>query len=143
MIPKGTTIIMNVWAIHHDPDEYAQPDKFDPSRYLANKFGTSSNSAGEESMRRELYTFGAGRRVCAGQQMGEMSTISAMAKFLWAFNVVPADEKLDTSVETAFKDAVITGPKDFNVHLQLRGSARRAVIEREWKKADEYLRRYE
>lgn len=29
-IPKGTRIYINLWSIHHDPEEWDEPEKFKP-----------------------------------------------------------------------------------------------------------------
>ena len=31
-IEKGTTLMCSVWALHHDPVYYPEPDKFNPER---------------------------------------------------------------------------------------------------------------
>ncbi len=36
-IPKGTLLLSNIWGIHHDPDTFAKPYHFDPSRFLDSK----------------------------------------------------------------------------------------------------------
>lgn len=33
-IPKGTMTISNIWALHRDPSEWFNPEKFDPLRFL-------------------------------------------------------------------------------------------------------------
>ena len=33
-IPEGTVILPNLWAIHHDPDLWKNPDEFNPDRFL-------------------------------------------------------------------------------------------------------------
>ena len=138
---------MNIWAIQHDPDEYEEPDTFRPERFLHHPLGLKASgpakmASSEETGRKPVYGFGGGRRVCAGQRMAENSMLLAMAKLLWAFEMVgPAD--LDTSVNTAFKDAILTGPEMFPVDFRVRGPARREKILTGWAKADEYLKAYE
>ncbi|KAK5261393.1 hypothetical protein LTR40_002270 [Exophiala xenobiotica] len=34
LIPKGTTVFLGVWAIHHDEKLYPNPEEFNPDRYL-------------------------------------------------------------------------------------------------------------
>ncbi|GJD01134.1 cytochrome P450 [Colletotrichum higginsianum] len=148
-IPANTTILMNIWAISHDPDEYEDPDSFRPERFLDGKFGTSSSreeskeTAGGDQSRRPTYGFGAGRRVCAGQRMAENSMLMTMSKLLWYFDVVPGARAPDTGVQTAFKDAILTGPKPFDVSFNVRGEQRRGVLVDEWAKADAWLGQFE
>ena len=33
-IPKGTTIISNLWAVNHDPNLWKDPEEFRPERFL-------------------------------------------------------------------------------------------------------------
>jgi cytochrome P450 len=35
LIPKGSTIVINAWGMHHDPETWAEPEKFNPERYAA------------------------------------------------------------------------------------------------------------
>jgi cytochrome P450 len=79
LIPKGTMLFANAYAIHHDPDEYEDPSEFIPERFLNNKFGVKSEKALEENDgRRATYGFGAGRRVCPGQRLSENSLVSGL-----------------------------------------------------------------
>ena len=76
LIPKGTMLFANTWAIHRDELEYAQPEEFLPERYLSNKFGTrEAVFDGSDNNRRTTYGFGAGRRVCPGQRLAENSLV--------------------------------------------------------------------
>lgn len=164
-IPKGTTVIANAWAISHDPEEYDDPESFMPSRYLANRFGNrikendaESTRAGDEidtfalnaaaevssSGRRQVYAFGAGRRVCAGQRMAENSSMITMAKLVWSFEVVYGGEgKPDVDVRSAFRDGILIGPKLFPVKFVPRSEAKRDIIRQEWEKADRFLSKFE
>ena len=33
-IPKNSIIMMNLWAIHHNPDDYPEPDKV-PTNFIS------------------------------------------------------------------------------------------------------------
>ena len=37
LIPKGTAWAVCIWALHHDPKVYPDPEKFDPERFLSIK----------------------------------------------------------------------------------------------------------
>ncbi|KAF2266042.1 cytochrome P450 [Lojkania enalia] len=145
-ISANSTVIMNIWAIHHNPEDYPNPDVFDPARFLTSKFGVANSTPEAEAdlTRRESYAFGAGRRVCAGQKMAENSLVLAMAKFVWAFDVVwMGEEALDTNVETAWKDAILTAPKEVPIGFSVRGEKREEIIRKEWSKAEAYLKKFE
>lgn len=167
-IPKGTTLILNSWAISRDPDEFDDPDSFDPSRFLSSQFGVRNKTAKDQmiegekkngealdtaagesselssSGRREVYAFGAGRRVCAGQKMAEQSSMMTMAKLVWCFDVVPVgDEKPDINIRTAWRDGILTGPHVFPVRFILRDEKKRTIVQHEWEKADQFLSRFE
>ena len=106
VLPKGTIVFANAWAIHMDEAEYENPEEFIPERFLQNKFGTRGLvDAPYQDHRRVTYGFGAGRRVCPGQRLAENSLVSEhlresalehtnkkqmvnMAKLVWAFNIL-------------------------------------------------------
>lgn len=57
-IPKGTTIIANLYGIHHDPNLYPEPEIFNPDRFLDE---TRSPNAPP------FLPFSVGLRTCLGQ----------------------------------------------------------------------------
>jgi cytochrome P450 len=42
-IPKGTIVSLNLWAIHHNPEFYENPEEFNPERFKLNKNGENQN----------------------------------------------------------------------------------------------------
>lgn len=82
IIPKGTWIQGNIWAIHHSEKEFPDPDRFNPKRFLP---GDPDNRPfpGE----RGYMTFGWGRRVCSGQALAEQGTWVTVARLLWGFRI--------------------------------------------------------
>ncbi|KAG6911889.1 hypothetical protein DXG01_000136 [Tephrocybe rancida] len=61
-IPKGTTVLPNVWAILHDPTIYPDPMTFNPARFMDKKRNAAVgiNPIPEAA-------FGFGRRMCPGR----------------------------------------------------------------------------
>lgn len=51
-IPKGSTVIGNVWAIHMDPNRYPNPTAFDPERFYVKGKATEWRS-GPDSIGRD------------------------------------------------------------------------------------------
>ena len=92
-IPKGSRIMLNVWAIHRDPQLWDNPLEFRPERFLNNseKYDYLGNKF-------QYMPFGSGRRVCAGIPLGERILMFLLASFLHSFEwKLPNDTKLDLS----------------------------------------------
>jgi len=66
-IPRGATLLVNVWAIARDPDAWPEPLEFRPDRFLP---GGSHDGVDVKGSDFELIPFGAGRRICAGLSWG-------------------------------------------------------------------------
>ncbi|WRX30116.1 Cytochrome P450 - like 10 [Theobroma cacao] len=75
-IPRGTMLMVNVWAIHRDPSLWEGPSKFKPERFEA--------SFGEKEGFRYL-PFGLGRRDCPGAAMGMRLIFLALGAAIQCF----------------------------------------------------------
>lgn len=82
-IPKGATVIGNLWAIHMDPVRYPNPTVFDPERFLGQPM---RRAGGPDPQGRAQYAFGFGRRFCAGKDVGEASLFIVCARLLWGLD---------------------------------------------------------
>ncbi|KAJ3724044.1 cytochrome P450 [Lentinula raphanica] len=93
-IPKGSTVISNLWAIFHDEKIYGPIDvhTFEPKRWLLK---TSDVERGEKwkintnMLDPTTLTFGFGRRVCPGKHMGLSSLLINAASLLHSFDITP------------------------------------------------------
>ncbi|KAI6355892.1 hypothetical protein MCOR25_008049 [Pyricularia grisea] len=138
-IPKDTMVLFNIWALSHDTDVFERPQDFMPSRYLPQCRGDPEAKAKPLP----VYGFGTGLRNCPGQKMAEYSVMLVIAKLLWAFEISSPDGKLDTSMETGYDDAFMLAPNPARLSFRLRSQVRGDILQREWKKADEWLARFE
>ncbi|KAF8481476.1 cytochrome P450 [Gautieria morchelliformis] len=64
-IPRGATVLSNVWAIVHDKNVYENPDEFLPERFLLSD--TRSIVAPDPNR----VAFGFGRRICPGRYLAD------------------------------------------------------------------------
>lgn len=125
---KGTVVLQNTWGINQDPENYENPEVFDPDRYLKNPYGTKmSADEAKAAGRKPVYIFGVGRRKCPGDLFAENSVLVTMAKLVWAFNVM-ATGPIDTSIETGFHGGMVIGPEKFNVEFVPRSEKHRQAL---------------
>ncbi|XP_078442207.1 flavonoid 3'-monooxygenase CYP75B137-like isoform X2 [Wolffia australiana] len=87
-IPKGTKVLINVWAIQRDPSLWEDALEFRPERFLCEE-GRMDYSG---STFRYL-PFGAGRRRCAGTLLGERMVMFTLATLLHAVNWSPVKDE--------------------------------------------------
>ncbi|XP_069116671.1 steroid 17-alpha-hydroxylase/17,20 lyase-like [Argopecten irradians] len=88
-VPKGTTIMINQWALHNDPRHWNEPAKFDPERYL-----DSDGNLGPKPI--SWLPFSAGRRVCLGESVAKAELHVMCAILLQQYDImIPPGETAD------------------------------------------------
>ncbi|KAD6119372.1 hypothetical protein E3N88_10643 [Mikania micrantha] len=60
LVPRGTTLMVNAWAIQRDPNLWDEPDKFKPERFETR----------DDDHKYKLLAFSVGRRGCPGTNLG-------------------------------------------------------------------------
>ncbi|CAH1802141.1 unnamed protein product [Owenia fusiformis] len=86
-IPKGTQIWPNLYGLHHDERFFPDPYAFKPERFL--------DSKGEvipADERKYLMPFGAGKRVCIGEQLARIRMFLFMTTLLQRYTLCPERE---------------------------------------------------
>eukprot|EP00058_Branchiostoma_floridae_P015866 XP_002601354.1 hypothetical protein BRAFLDRAFT_82722 [Branchiostoma floridae] len=76
-IPEGTTVMPNLWSVHHDPEHFPNPGKFDPGRFL--------DAQGQYQRDDHVMPFGIGPRMCLGKQLAEMELFVFFTSLLQHF----------------------------------------------------------
>lgn len=83
LIPKDSTLLVNVWAIGRDPDVWENPLEFRPDRFLPGGQRPNADVRGNDF---ELIPFGSGRRICAGMSLGIRMVQLLTATLIHAFD---------------------------------------------------------
>ncbi|KAF5008758.1 hypothetical protein FDECE_4995 [Fusarium decemcellulare] len=140
-IPKGATVINNVWAIHMDPERSPNPRVFDPDRFK-DDHTTLYQSAVGDTKKRDNFVFGAGRRMCQGIHIAERSLFLGISRLLWAFNFTSAKDDSGKPIQYDIEDLVggiTVQPNEFPLQITPRSVEREAVIRSEAEKCGQLL----
>jgi cytochrome P450 len=115
-IPKGATVIANIWAITRDSKMYPNPSTFDPERFMA-------RPGVEPQIDPRKWIFGFGRRVCPGAHFAETSIFLNITGILATFNISKFVTKDGQEVEPeigSVSHGVICHPKPFDCRITPR-----------------------
>ncbi|KAA8647949.1 hypothetical protein EYZ11_008690 [Aspergillus tanneri] len=144
LIPKGSTIVLNVWGMHHDSNRWKEPEHFQPDRFEDFPALASTYAASGEWDKRDHYGYGAGRRICPGIHLAERNLFIGVAKLLWAFEFSePPGSKSDISAESGASQGFLHCPKDYGCVIRLRSPEKRETIMREFAEAQEVFARFD
>lgn len=103
-IQKGRKIFIPVYGIHHDPEYYPEPEKFDPDRFTENSIQKRHSMA--------FLPFGNGPRICIGQRFGLMQIKLGLVNILMHYRFTKSDK---TNYPVSFD------LKSFSVMLAIEG----------------------
>src|SRR5699024_7614013 len=97
LIPKGSTVVANQYAINMDETVFENPTVFNPDRHLGDPDPP-------------LSAFGFGRRRCPGERMARSTLFIVVSRVLWGYNIScaegaeqPTEESSAASVSADFR----------------------------------------
>ncbi|KAF8876786.1 cytochrome P450 [Gymnopilus junonius] len=101
VIPKGTAVFANIWAMAHDEKVYREPGKFNPERFL--------DADGKLNSDDRVLAYGFGRRVCVGQHVASATMWLFIAALLATFDIAKAKDELgnDIEIDDGYSDGMI------------------------------------
>ena len=106
-IPKGLEIVIPFYALHHDPEAWPEPEKFDPERFRG--------PAKDTRHPYQYLPFGAGPRNCIGMRFALMEIKITLVKILMKYKFVLSPE---TQVPLVMHAGNTLSPRD-GVHLRI------------------------
>ena len=106
LIPKGTTLCLALNSIHHNPQVWPNPEKYDPTRFHP------SNAEGRDPY--ALLSFSAGYRNCIGQNFALNEEKTVVASILRQFRLT-LDERHHVEFTTKM---IITAVDDIKLFVE-------------------------
>ncbi|KAA1477985.1 cytochrome P450 [Dentipellis sp. KUC8613] len=126
-IPKGSTVIANIWKILHDEERYNNPMSFKPERFL-----DSPGKPAEFDPRGIAFGFGrrhCGMRIrCTGMILAEASLFMTCAMVLSVFDISASDDNPITE-PLEYSDGVMSHPPPFKCNIVPRTESAVALIQ--------------
>ncbi|XP_062832921.1 cytochrome P450 2J6 [Anolis carolinensis] len=94
LIPKGTAIVPNLRSLLFAPEHWESPREFNPKHFL--------DQNGKFVAREEYLAFGAGARVCLGEQLARMEFFIFLVNLMRAFRfqLPPGVKKINEEPRT-------------------------------------------
>lgn len=93
-IPKGATVLPNIWAVHHDPEYFKNPGEFNPDRFIDGE-GNLINDP-------RVMPFSLGPRYCLGEQLAKVELFLFLSSIIQRFEV-----QGDRSTLPSFHEGVV------------------------------------
>ncbi|GAB6020242.1 hypothetical protein CHUAL_002960 [Chamberlinius hualienensis] len=92
-IPKNAACLQNIYAVHHDPNLWMEPSKFEPERFI--------NEKNEATWPPYLIPFSVGPRQCIGKSFADMFLKIFIAGLLHQFNFNFSNDHPEPNLERA------------------------------------------
>ncbi|CAH1274737.1 CYP2U1 [Branchiostoma lanceolatum] len=127
-IPKGTWIMPNLWALHHDPATWGDPDVFRPERFLDENGMAIPKPAA-------LMPFSAGRRACPGEAVAKADTFLLLGGLVqnFRFSIPEGDGPPDfTPDERGGSNFSLPSPYKFLILVHLYHTEKKFRHHNDW-----------
>ncbi|KAH9478395.1 Cytochrome P450 monooxygenase 98 [Psilocybe cubensis] len=123
LIPKGTVVYPNIWAMSHDEEVYTEPFAFNPDRFF--------DENGKLNDDDRILAYGFGRRICVGKSVASTSLWLQMATTLACFTMSKAKDAngKEIEVDTNYEESGLLIRKEpFACSFTVRSPAARKLV---------------
>ncbi|KAJ6604989.1 cytochrome P450 [Mycena sp. CBHHK59/15] len=122
-IPKGTTVLANIWAMLHEPTRYPDPSTFNPDRFVGSSSDAAVNPFPE-------LAYGFGRRICPGRFLATDTVWIVVASVLAAYKICkPLDENgKEYTPKVEYTPGLFSRPKPFAYRIVPRSEKTAALL---------------
>ncbi|KAJ7928089.1 cytochrome P450 [Mycena leptocephala] len=122
-IPKGATVISNIWAMTRDESIYLEPECFNPDRFF-----TVDGKLNDDDI---VLTFGFGRRICVGRHIADATVWATVVSVLSMFNIAKAKDPAgnDIDIDPEYSDTLVSHPQQFACSITPRSETAKNLIQ--------------
>ncbi|KAF7365164.1 Cytochrome p450 [Mycena venus] len=123
-IPKGATVIGNIWAMTRDESFYPESERFNPDRFF-----TADGKLNNDDT---VLTFGFGRRICVGRHHADATVWAAMVSVLATFNIAKAKDSTGNEIDidpNNYTDDLDSHPLPFPCSITPRSDAAKSLVQ--------------
>ena len=120
LIPRGSTVMVNHWALDYNEEKFPEPLVFRPDRWI-------------ENPQLPLTTFGFGQRSCPGRHFAHDTLFMVTARLLWAFHIqTPSPVEVEKMLRNPAHNSFLSPIPDFEASFTVRDAWRKDLILRQW-----------
>ncbi|KAH6915129.1 cytochrome P450 98A3 [Coprinopsis sp. MPI-PUGE-AT-0042] len=126
LIPKGTLVFANSWALMHDEDMFPDPETFRPERFWND--GKLEVAAGSDCL---TMPFGYGRRICPGRHISNESLAIMAASLLAVFDIRPATDEAGRDIPLQYEaksESILIQPLPFKCSITPRSLSSTSLL---------------
>ncbi|KAI0734033.1 cytochrome P450 monooxygenase [Fomitopsis betulina] len=124
-IPKGATVIANIWAMMRDTEHYVDPDVFRPERFLEIDPGSDFDAWDPKKL-----VFGFGRRVCPGAHLADNSVWLVISRIIATLDIRKARDETGAEItpNPVLHSGTVTHPEPFLCDIRPRSEKAKQLI---------------
>ncbi|XP_063986985.1 probable cytochrome P450 305a1 [Diachasmimorpha longicaudata] len=104
-IPKNSCILMNLYAIHTNPDDFEDPEAFKPERFM---------NDGVHVPHKKLIFFGGGHRRCPGETVARSAVFLLFVGIMKNYKLLPVP---GSYLDAEPQSGLTLSPKPYEVQL--------------------------
>ncbi|GBG60680.1 hypothetical protein CBR_g12416 [Chara braunii] len=109
-VPVGTSVIVNAWAIMHDPKVWLEPWEFRPERFIRD--GLLADDMHPDGKNFEFLPFGSGRRMCPGIRLALTTVRFVVSRLLQRFDVMLPHGIKPEDLDLSEQDGLVLFPEN-------------------------------
>jgi len=122
-IPKGATVLSNIWAMTRNESIYPEPERFNPDRFF-----TADGKLNDDDT---VLAFGFGRRICVGRHYADATIWATIVSVLSTFNIAKAKDAAgnEIDIDPTYSDGLISHPQAFACSITPRSDTAKSLVQ--------------